>query len=201
MCGWLTKNVDFGGGNKMYLFCLFVCLFLLTFVNWWVALADNGSTSMRSFSFCFFFHRSYYILKKLKENILLFFCLLACLLIHVSLVLFLFLTLPGQGWFWWFLDNSGFHRVWIQSSSGMFIFPGWCCGFLCVSFFFWVCSVAKNLNTAITSVLGNDFQLGMLCSWQSASFLLFRNHSFPTLVRFASLHSWELLSHQFSLES
>jgi hypothetical protein len=41
-------------------------------------ISDNGSTSMRSFSFCFFFHRSYYILKKLKENILLFFCLLAC---------------------------------------------------------------------------------------------------------------------------
>jgi hypothetical protein len=69
--------VDFGGGNKN-IPVLFVCLFLLTFVNWWVALADNGSTSMRSFSFCFFFHRSYYILKKLKENILLFFCLLAC---------------------------------------------------------------------------------------------------------------------------
>ncbi len=127
--------------------------------------------------------------------------LLACLLIHVSLVLFLFLTLPGQGWFWWFLDNWRFHRVWIQPSSGMFIFPGWCCGFLCVSFFFWVCSVAQNLNTAIISVLANDFQFGMLCSWQSASFLLFRNHSFPTLVQFASLHSWELLSHQFSLES
>jgi hypothetical protein len=65
-------------------------------VNWWVALADNGSTSMRSFSFCFFFHRSYYILKKTEgEHFIV--LLLACLLIHVSFVLFLFLTLPGQG--------------------------------------------------------------------------------------------------------
>ncbi len=197
MCGWLTNNVDFGGGNKMCLFCLFGFFCWLLWIGGWLL---QTMVQLPWGVFLFVSSSTDHIISS-KNWRRTFCCSFACLLIHVSLVLFLFLTLPGQGWFWWFLDNSGFHRVWIQPSSGMFIFPGWCCGFLCVSFFSWVCSVAENLNTAIISFLANDFQLGMLCSWQSASFLLFRNHSFPTLVQFASLHSWELLLHQFSLES